>query len=91
MLIRRPTEDFTSQALNGSCQGYLSQRPSTQLYQGHLGANSSHVLPYIPEEDQTLKSYSGSSIVNLDLPASDIAVPVTSLLTKPIPYMVSKE
>ena len=60
----------------------MSQGPAAQLHSGDLRANSSHLSPYIPEEDQTLQSHSGCSIVNLNLPTSNIGVPVTSLSTK---------
>ena len=82
MLIRKTTEDSPSPALNRPSQGYSSQEPAAQLHSGHLRVNSSHLSPNIPEEDRTLQSHSGRSTVNLDLPASDIGVPVTSLSTK---------
>jgi len=63
----------------------LSQEPAAQLHSAHLRATSSHLSPYIPEEDQTLHSPSGHSIVNLDLLASNIGVPSPQYQQKAIP------
>jgi len=82
MVIRKTVENSPSLALNQPSPGDLSPELALQLHSGYLRLNSSHLSPYIPEVNRSLRSYSGRSIVNVDLSASDIGVPVNSLSTK---------
>jgi hypothetical protein len=82
MLIKKSTENSPSPTQNDPSQGLSSQEPAAQLHSGHLRTHSSQFSPYAPEEEQTFTSHPGRGAVDLDFPASDIAIPITSLSTK---------
>jgi len=82
ILIRKSTENSPSLAPNGPSLVLASQELPAQLHSGHLRAHSSHILLYATQEEQTFPSHSGRSTVNVDFPASDIVIRITSPSTK---------
>ncbi|KAG0125508.1 hypothetical protein HOY82DRAFT_543111 [Tuber indicum] len=79
MITRKSMEDSPSLALNGSSERLLSQEQAAQLHSDHLRAHSSYFSPYTAEAEHVLPSRSIRSMVNLEIPASDIGAPATLL------------
>jgi len=49
MLIRKSTQDTSTQAVHGPSQRLASQEQAEQLHSGHLRAHSTQFSPYIPD------------------------------------------